>query len=230
MKYFFWLAVLVLVVGAWLWIRGKEDLSPPMPVEESHTTAAVSAEAPLPALAPPPASASPAKNSPPPTPPTLVTAPRAPKEPPLLYLVDSLGVLRDAQGGVAMMGQEVATLACKDRGMRLPTIRELVTWGRQLLDKKEGTGRTMLESINALNPDGKRENFNTYYDSSGHGDSFPQEDWGGKWFRSSSRRADNPAEYFSLGVGNGYVSGGENPDPEHHNLAVRCVPEAAKPR
>lgn len=232
MKYIFW-AILVIFACTWLWLHGNEPRSAPLTIEKSTSTASVVETAPQGAPKSLPSKLSTVNSILPlVSPASDYSVPGKPPETmPAPYVVDPLGILRGEQGDMVTMSQEAATQACKERGMHLPTIHELVNWSNQLLGQRDRSGRSTPEPIHASNPDGKDEEFTTYYDSSGHGDSFPQDDWGKKWFRSSSKNADNPSEYFSLGIGNGYVSSGENRDPDYRNvMAVRCASEEKKPR
>lgn len=150
---------------------------------------------------------------------------------PTNHVVDRTGVLRDSQGSPLKTRHEAAVKACSDHGMQLATIRELVSWGGKIFDPTKESADEIpsgysKDLVNAINPDGKKDEFNYVYNSAG-GSFRPMGDLRDHFVWSSSLNANNQSEYYALDATSGYVSVGEasDPDPKFHFGAVRCVPK-----
>lgn len=120
--------------------------------------------------------------------------------------------------------------ACQKLGLELPSIRELVRWhGYLAREDEEVPHGYRREKIEAINADGKLEEFFYIYNSRGGPLAAKNAQTVYELWSSSTTNLPSK-ERYGFNAHAGYVTAGEWIDPENKEarMAVRCVPKAGK--
>lgn len=226
------LFLLALIMFIWLLRTPDEARKPGKDAAEEFppATAQVVKQEEVKAQLPPPVAAIASKVEAP-----LPTPPSSPKleEPPLPALIklNEEKLVTDEHGRLLFVpGLRQAEEACQKLGLELPSIRELVRWhGHLAREDEEVPHGYRRERIEAINADGKLEEFFYIYNSRGgplaaKNAQTVYELW------SSSTTNLTSKERYGFNAHAGYVTAGEWIDPENKEarMVVRCVPRAGK--